>query len=75
MAKVSGLEPRFKALGDRVQKIIDEIKTLKETLGDADLSPATEASLLRLEGLTQVADDENPDATVPPPVEPPVEPV
>lgn len=71
MAKVSGLEARFTALGDRVQKIIDEIRTLKGTLADADLSPATEASLLRLEGLTQAADDENPDAT-PPPVDPPV---
>jgi len=71
MAKLSSLAASLTALGDQTAKIIAEIQTLKGTLTDVDLPADAEASLARLTGLIQSADDENADA---PPVEPPVDP-
>lgn len=71
MAKLSSLAASLTALGDQTAKIISEIQTLKGTLSDVDLPADAEASLARLTGLIQSADDENADAVVVPPVEPP----
>lgn len=61
----SELEAKLNAMGDKVTKIIAEVETLKGTLVDAPISDAAQASLDRLDGLLQKADDENPDAVPP----------
>jgi len=65
--KANELQPRLEALNTKMTKIITEIETLKSSLEDVELPAEATASLERLEGLTQKADDENADAPVPEP--------
>lgn len=61
MAKLSELPGILTAYGDKLDKIIKEVQTLKNSLGDVELPAAAQSSLDRLGGLIQTADDLNPD--------------
>lgn len=68
MAKVSSLASTLNAIGDRLDKVKQEVQALKDSLSDVDIPAEAQAALDRLSAAAEALDALNPDApTTPPP--------
>lgn len=65
--RVDELQAKVEAQAATAEKILAEIKALKDSLKNVDLPPAAVAALARLDAALQAADEENPDLPPPPP--------
>jgi predicted nuclease with TOPRIM domain len=65
MAKLSELAKQLGTLNERVQKIHDEVKKLKDSLSDVDLPAEAQTALDNLDTALSGLDELNPDATPP----------
>ncbi len=63
MAKISSLAATVSALAEQQEKVVTEIKALKDSLSDVEIPAEAQAALDRLSAAIKSADDENPDST------------
>lgn len=66
MAKVSSLAGTLGAVVTTLEKVLQEVETLKGQLGDAEIPADAQATLDRLTALATQLDELNPDSTTPP---------